>query len=253
MKTKTFAIILPLVTFAVACGLVEWLVARGAVADYILPPPSQVFRALTEPGTDLYRGLWQTTLAALFGFGLSVAFGMLIAIALASNRFVKQAIYPYAIFFQTVPIIAIAPMLVIWTSSQFQTVAIAACIASIFPVIANTYAGLASTDPALAELFRLYRAGPVATMLKLRLPWALPSIFTGLRVAAGLAVIGAMVGEFVGGGGLGSVIEGAKPLLRNDKIFAAVLMASAMGLALFLIIDIVARLSLRHWHASAKN
>jgi NitT/TauT family transport system permease protein len=250
---RLLSILLPLLTFAAACAVVEVLVARGHVQDFVLPPPSQVWRALWEPGTDLYEGLWQTAHAAIVGFATSVVLGTIFAIALASSRLVKHAIYPYAIFFQTVPIIAIAPMLVIWTQTQFQVVAAAACIASIFPVIANTYAGLASTDPQLREMFKLYGAGPVSTMIKLRLPYAMPNVFTGLRVAAGLAVIGAMVGEFVGGGGLGSVIEASKAQIRNDKIFAAVLLASLMGLAMFLLIDLLSRLTLRHWHASERD
>jgi len=243
---------LPVLAFAIVCGVVEWVVAKGYVQDFVLPPPSQIYSAIIEKDTDLWRGLAQTTLAAVTGFTLSAVLGISIAIVLASNRWVKQALYPYAVFFQTVPIIAIAPMLVIWTSSQFQVVAVAACIASIFPVIASTFAGLSSTDPALRDLFKLYNASGATTLLKLRLPAALPGILTGLRIASGLAVIGAMVGEFVGGGGLGSVIEGAKPLLRNDKIFAAVLLASLMGLVLFLLIGLASRLLLRHWHASER-
>jgi NitT/TauT family transport system permease protein len=247
------AVLLPVLAFALLCGIVEWAVARGWVQDFVLPPPSQIYTALIEKETDLYTGLMQTALAAVTGFVMSATLGVTIAVVLASNRWVKLALYPYAVFFQTVPIIAIAPMLVIWTSSQFQVVAVAACIASIFPVIASTFTGLTSTDPALRDLFKLYNASGVTTLLKLRFPSALPAILTGLRIASGLAVIGAMVGEFVGGGGLGSVIEGAKPLLRNDKIFAAVLLASLMGLALFLLIGLASRLLLRHWHASERQ
>ncbi len=243
----------PIGVFVLICLALEALVRGGVVESFILPPPSDVYRALTEPGTDLYTGLARTTRAALTGFTLSAFLGVGIAILLSMSIWIRRSLYPYAVFFQTVPIIAIAPMLVIWTDTQFQTVTAAACIASIFPVIASTYVGLASTDPALRDMFKLYRAGPITTLLKLRLPFALPSMFTGLRVAAGLSVIGAMVGEFVGGGGLGSVIEGARPLLRNDKVFAAVLLGSLLGLVLFLIVGIASRLTLRHWHASAAS
>lgn len=247
------AIFLPLLTFVAVTGAAELVVRAGWVADYILPAPTQVFRALMEPGTDLWPGLWETAKAALAGLGLSILIGGTLAVLLSSSRVARRALYPYAVFFQTVPIIAIAPMLVIWTKTQFQTVAVAACIASVFPVIANSFAGLSSTEPALRDLFRLYGGSWWQTLWKLRLPWALPNILTGLRVAAGLAVIGAMVGEFVGGGGLGSVIETAKPQLRNDKIFAAVLLASLMGLVLFVAIQLLSMLALRHWHASERD
>ncbi|MBC7785088.1 MAG: ABC transporter permease [Burkholderiales bacterium] len=247
------SVLFPVLTFLLVCGVLEAVVRAGWVQSFILPPPSEVASALFERNTDLWYGFLQTALAAVTGFCLSIVLGVMIAVVLSSSRIAQQALYPYAVFFQTVPIIAIAPMLVIWTDTKFQTVSIAACIASIFPIIANTYAGLTSTDPALRELFKLYGASSVSTLVKLRLPWALPSILTGLRVSAGLAIIGAMVGEFVGGGGLGSVIESARTQIRTDKVFAAVLLASLMGLALFTLVSLLSRLALRHWHPSEKD
>jgi NitT/TauT family transport system permease protein len=120
-------------------------------------------------------------------------------------------------------------------------------------VIANTLAGLLSVDPALRDLFRLHRASRAATLWKLRLPWALPYLLTGLRIAAGLAVIGAIVGEFVGGGGLGVVILGAMRQQRTDLVFAAVGYASALGLVLFAAVGLASRFALRHWHTSERN
>jgi NitT/TauT family transport system permease protein len=128
-----------------------------------------------------------------------------------------------------------------------------AFIVSIFPVIANTLNGILSTDPALRDLFRLYDASPAATLWKLRFPAALPQILTGLRIAGGLAVIGAIVGEFIGGQGLGSVIDIARTQQRTDKVFAAVLLASVLGLALFGVINIASRLVLRRWHVSEQS
>lgn len=252
----------PLATAILVCFAIEIAVARGWVESFILPPPSEVWKALTDPETDLWvgsqpqfrlGGVASTALNAVTGFALATVLGVAIALALASNRWIKQALYPYAVFFQTVPIIAIAPMLVIWLDYGSPTVRAAACIASIFPVIANTYAGLVSTDPALRDLFRLYKAGWLATTFKLRLPGALPSIFTGLKIASGLAVIGAIVGEFIGGGGLGAVIETAKPQLRNDKIFAAVVLASLLGLVMVSAINLLSYLTLRRWHASERE
>jgi NitT/TauT family transport system permease protein len=129
----------------------------------------------------------------------------------------------------------------------------AAAVVSVFPVIANTLAGLLSVDPNLADLFRLHGATRLATLWKLRLPWALPHLLTGLRIAAGLAVIGAIVGEFVGGGGLGVVVLGAMRQQRTDLVFAAIGYASGLGLALFAAVGLVSRLALRHWHASEAN
>jgi NitT/TauT family transport system permease protein len=128
-----------------------------------------------------------------------------------------------------------------------------AFIVSIFPVIANTLNGLLSTDPALRDLFRLCGASPSATLWKLRFPAALPQILTGLRIAGGLAVIGAIVGEFIGGQGLGSVVDVARTQQRTDKVFAAVLLASLLGLALFGFINLLSYVALRRWHASEQD
>jgi NitT/TauT family transport system permease protein len=134
-----------------------------------------------------------------------------------------------------------------------RTVIASAFVVSIFPVIANTLTGILSTDPALRDLFRLYGASTRVTLFKLRFPVALPQILTGLRVAAGLAVIGAIVGEFIGGEGLGSVVDVARTQQRIDKVFAAVLLASVLGLALFGLINLISYLALRRWHASEQS
>src|SRR5262249_22064025 len=181
------------------------------------------------------------------GLLLSSTIGVAAAVALAASPWIQRAFYPYAIFFQIVPIVAIAPLLVIWFGYGPRAVVAAAAVVSVFPVIANTLAGLLSVDPTPSALFRLHGASRAATLWKLRLPWALPYLLTGLRIAAGLAVIGAIVGEFVGGGGLGVVVLGAMRQQRTDLVFAAVLYASALGLALFAAVDLACRVTLRRW------
>jgi NitT/TauT family transport system permease protein len=194
--------------------------------------------------------LAQTTRSVLLGLLISITVGVLAAVALGTSAWIQRAFYPYAIFFQIVPIVAIAPLLVIWFGYGSRAVIAAAAVVSVFPVIANTLAGLLSVDPNLADLFRLHGASRLATLWKLRLPWALPYVFTGLRIAAGLAVIGAIVGEFVGGGGLGVVILGAMRQQRTDLVFAAVGYASLLGLGLFAMVGFASRVALRRWHAS---
>jgi NitT/TauT family transport system permease protein len=262
MRRLLSNILPPLLTAAIICIAIETAVRRGWILFYLLPQPSKVWASFREPGTDLWSGsayanslggLAATAMNASIGFVISIVAGIALAMLLSSNRWIKQALYPYAVFFQTVPIIALAPMMIIWLGYGSPTVRGAACIASIFPIIANTYAGLISTDPAHRDLFRLYRAGLFQTTLKLRLPSALPSIFTGLRVAAGLAVIGAIVGEFIGGGGLGEIIVTSQTQQRTEKLFAAVILASLLGLAMVSAINLVSYLTLRHWHASERG
>jgi NitT/TauT family transport system permease protein len=214
--------------------------------------------AIATHGHELLVSLWTTTEAALIGFIGSAIVGVFVAVVLSSSRLVRRAIYPYTIFFQTVPLVAIAPMLIIWFDPGLQSVSMSAFIVSVFPVIANTLDGLLATDPALVDLFRLYRAKPIARLWKLRLPSAIPQIITGLRVAAGLAVIGTVVGEFLVGTlgtseGLGVKIYEAVKYSNLDIVFAAVLAASLLGLAMFAGVSLLGRLLLRNWHASQRE
>ena len=247
----------PLVVFIVAVIALHFAAAM-LNEPFLLPKPSEVADALIERRGDLLASLWTTTESALIGFFGSAVAGIAIGVILSASSLVRRAIYPYTVFFQTVPIVAIAPLLMIWCGPGLAAVALCAFVVSVFPVIANTLDGLLSTDPALEDLFRLYGAGRWARLWKLKLPSALPSIFTGLRVAAGLAVIGTVVGEFlVGlfgpGEGLGVRIVAAKKQGHIDEVFAAVLIASLLGLAMFAAINLAATLLLRHWHASQQD
>src|SRR5665213_3512974 len=223
----------PLIPFVVITLAVEWMVRSGTVPSYLVPAPSAVLRALFDSRDELAVAFAKTSDATLVGFVLSTVTGIAIAVLLSSSRAIQRAFYPYAVFFQTVPIIAIAPLLVIWFGYGMKTVIASAFIVSIFPVIANTLTGLLSTDPALRDLFRLYGASAGVTLVKLRFPAALPQILTGLRVA--------------------SVVAVARTQQRIDKVFAAVLLASVLGLALFGLINLISALTLRRWHASEQT
>jgi NitT/TauT family transport system permease protein len=251
LRTHDFVrnVVPPLVPMIVISAAAELAVRQGWVPSFLVPAPSKVIASIVRDWPDLWRATWDTTLASLMGFGMSALFGILIAIALSSSAWVQRAFYPYAVFFQTVPIIAIAPLLVIWFGWN-RTVVASAFIVSIFPIIANTLTGLLSTDPALRDLFQLYNARRLAILFKLRLPFALPHVLTGLRIAAGLAVIGAIVGEFITGSGIGGSIMVSRQQSRVDKVFAGLLLASLLGIGLFMMINVISRLALRHWHAS---
>jgi NitT/TauT family transport system permease protein len=251
-------IVPPVAVFIVGALLAELIIRQLRVSTFLLPRPSQVLAALVNRRDELAASLWTTAQAALIGFIASAIFGILAAVVLSSNRLIRRAIYPYTIFFQTVPLVAVAPMLIFWFNGGLQSVSISAFIVSVFPVIANTLDGLLSTDPALVDLFRLYRAGPIARLWKLRLPAAVPQIITGLKVAAGLAVIGTVVGEFLVGTldeneGLGVRINAAIKYAHLDLAFAAVLVASLLGLAMLGAISAFGRLLLRHWHPSQRS
>lgn len=209
--------------------ILEALVTLGIVPDYLLPKPSDILFALQQNPNEFIQASLSTLSSAAMGLAISFLLGLFSALIMASNRWLQEALYPYAVFFQTVPLIAVAPILVIWFGFGQPTVVAASVIASIFPIIANSSAGLQSVPRPLLDLFRLYGASDLRILFSLRLPSAVPHILTGLKIASGLAMIGAIVGEFIAGGGLGGLIDMSRTQQRLDRVFAAVLLASFLG------------------------
>ncbi|MGE0632753.1 MAG: ABC transporter permease [Pseudobdellovibrionaceae bacterium] len=242
--------LLPFLPLVMLVTVLELICKMGWVPFYILPPPSEVLNSLLANKTEIAMAAVDTFLTAFAGLFLSFIIGNLIAGLLTLSPKLRAAFLPYALFFQTVPIIAIAPVLVIWFGFGYPTVIASAFICSLFPIIASTLLGLLSTDKNLVDLLKFYKASPVQAFLKLKLPSALPQIFSGLKIAAGLAVIGAVVGEFIGGGGLGSVVDAARTQQKLDKVFAAVLVSSFIGLLFFVLVNWLAWIFLHRWHAS---
>jgi NitT/TauT family transport system permease protein len=243
----------PLLPLLLSLGVAEGAVRFGWVPAYLLPAPSEVIQSLLDDRGELALAAWATLSSALTGLLLSFVAGTFFAIALSSSDLARRAFYPYAVFFQTVPIISIAPLLVIWFGFGQPTVIASAAIVSVFPIIASTLLGLKSTEPALLDLFKLYAASNRQTLWMLKIPFALPQIFSGLRIASGLAVVGAIVGEFIGGGGLGSVVDAARTQQRVDRVFAAVLISSLLGIVLVAAVNIISSLSLGSWHSSERK
>ncbi len=240
----------PLVPFIFVVVVLEGLVRTEMVKSFIIPAPSEIFFALVNDRAEFWTAGLSTATAAFIGLILSFIVGTSVAIILSISDFARRALYPYAVFFQTVPIIAIAPLLVIWFGYGLPTVIASAFIVSVFPIVASTLLGLQSTDRSLIDLFQLYSATRIQVLFKLRLPFALPQVFSGLRIASGLAVIGAIVGEFVAGSGLGGVVDSARTLQRVDKVFGAVVVSSFLGLLMVALINILSWWMLRRWHAS---
>jgi NitT/TauT family transport system permease protein len=253
LKTRISALLPPLLPLILSIGLAETAVRLGWVPAYLIPAPSEVIRSLIDDRVELAVAAWTTLSSALVGLLLSFTTGTLFAIALSSWDLARRAFYPYAVFFQTVPIIAIAPLLVIWFGFGQPTVIASAAIVSVFPIIASTLLGLKSTEPALIDLFTLYSASARQMLLMLKIPFALPQIFSGLRIASGLAVVGAIVGEFIGGGGLGSVVDSARTQQRIDRVFAAVLISALLGAVLVGAVNFISALTLGSWHTSERK
>lgn len=226
-------------------ALWETAVAREWVASYLLPAPSEIYATTVELWPEIWSATQSTFNSIIWGIAASFSIGVTLAIAFFAVPILRRAILPFCVFFQTVPIIAIAPLLVIWFGFGETTVKASAFIVSLFPILANTLTGLQETDHLLREMFALYKPSRWKTIIKLQVPSAIPYILTGLRISVGLATIGAIVGEFIAGGGLGSLIDSARTQQRVDLVFSGVIASSVLALFLVLSIDLISGLLLR--------
>ncbi len=233
-------------------GTVRWL----AIPPYILPGPLLIARTLVDDWGTLAPSLLVTLRITLQALAAAVVVGGLLAVLFSLSRWVELSFFPYAIILQVTPIVAIAPLIIIWANDVDLSLLICAWLVAFFPILSNTVLGLRSVDPNLLELFRLYGAGRLRTLVNLRLPAALPYFLGGLRISGGLALIGAVVAEFVAGtGGSASglawrILESGYQL-KIPRMFAALVLISATGIAIFLVLTLLSHLLLRRWHESA--
>jgi NitT/TauT family transport system permease protein len=250
-------IIAPVATLLVALACWEVAVRVLNPPPFLVPAPSAVAEAAYDDAPMLAAATVRTALGSAGGFAVAGALGLALGSAIAAVGFLRRGIYPLATIFQMVPLVAVAPLMVIWFGYGVKTTIAASAVVAFFPVLAATIDGFSSVDPGLRELFAMHGSRGLSRWLKLDLPASLPSIATGLRIAAGLAVIGAVVGEFVSGYGgrdapLGIVILTSMREARTDLVFAAVALAAIVGFALFGIVNVASWLLLRRWHASAR-
>jgi NitT/TauT family transport system permease protein len=239
MKKSFAAVFPPLFFVTIVLALTEFLVRSEIVPAFLVPSPSQVFTTFLEFLPDLTTALIGTARATLLGLLMSFLIGQGLALLLSLSDFARRALFPFAVFFQTVPIIAIAPLLVIWFGFGEPTVRASAAIVSFFPILSNALVGLESSRREYLELFQVIGGSKMQTLLKLQIPSSVRASFAGLRIAAGLAVVGALVGEFVGGGGLGSLIDSARTQQRVDLVFACVILSALLGLVLIGIVFVL--------------
>jgi NitT/TauT family transport system permease protein len=255
MMEREARILLPLM--ALALGLLGWeLVVRlKGIPPYVLPAPSLIFSTLVSDWRILGASLAVTLLTTLEGFLLALIGGVGLAVLFNQSRLIEYSLYPYAVILQVTPVVAIAPLLLIYLS---QAAAVLACawIVAFFPVLANTTLGLNSVDRNLLDLFRLYGASRWQILRYLKLPAALPHILAGVRIAGGLALIGAVVAEIAAGAagagsGLAFRIAESGYRLNIPRMFAALLLLSAAGVAIFFALTWLTQFMLRRWHESA--
>lgn len=252
----TRTVLPPLASLALGLALWHAAVAATGIAPYLLPPPADVAREAWAHLGDLATATARTGAAALAGLAASVVVGLGVAFLFAQSRAIARSLYPYAIFLQTVPIVAIAPLVIIWSGPGFRSVVVIAFLVSVFPIVTAATTGLTSVDRDLHDLFRIHHATRWQTLWKLRFPHALPELVTGTQVAGGLAVIGAIMGEvFAGYGadarGLGYLVTVTASQLKTAYLFASVISCTLLGLVFFAALGWIRSAVTRRWRAVA--
>jgi NitT/TauT family transport system permease protein len=252
---RALRVLLPIVVLALGVVLWELVVRLGDIPPYVLPGPRLVFSTLVSDWAMLSAALLVTLTTTVEGFLLAAVGGVALAVLFNQSRLIEYSLYPYAVILQVTPIVAIAPLLLVYLP---QPAAVLACawIVAFFPVLANTTLGLNSVDHNLVDLFRLYGATRRQVLWELKLPAALPHILGGLRIAGGLALIGAVVAEIAAGSagagsGLAYRIVEAGYRLNIPRMFAALLLLSLAGIVIFFALSLLSHLLLRRWHESA--
>ena len=245
----------PALVAVVIIALWQGLVVAFDVPAFLVPSPLRVAQVLVADAALLFGALYVTLKITLLAFVCATALGVLIAFAFVQSRTVETALFPYAVLLQVTPIVAIAPLIIIWVKNATASLVICATLVALFPIIANTTLGLRSVNPGLMSVFKLNHATRWQTLVRLRIPSALPYFFGGLRISSGLALIGAVVAEFVAGtGGTGTglayQILQAGYQLNIPRMFAALLLITLTGVGLFAAMAALSSWALSSWHES---
>ncbi|MGW4073657.1 ABC transporter permease [Streptomyces asiaticus] len=244
---------------AVAVWYAVSYLALSPERRFLVPPPHQVLTVSFLDWTHvqpMLRALALTAQVALAGLVIASLLGIATAVVMSRTRALERFLYPYAVVLQTVPILAIVPLLGMWFGFGFTSRVVVCVLIALFPMISNTLFGLQSVDQAHHDLFTLQQAGRLARLRKLELPAALPAVFTGLRTSSGLSVIGAIVGDMFfkqGSPGIGTLLDVYRARLQSEDLFAAIILSSLFGITVFAFFTLLGRLCVGSWHASATD
>lgn len=239
-----------LAVIIVAVYVINWaLGARG----FLMPRPEQVLAVYFDPrtGSDIFAALWVTAQVALVGLLFAIVLGVSWAIVMNLAKWVERTTFPYAVILQSIPILAVVPLIGFWFGYDFFARVIVCVLIALFPMVSTTLFGLQSVDRAMRELFKLQKASRWIVLSKLEMPAALPSIFLGMRTSAGLSVVGAVVGDFFfqrGDRGIGGLIATYQSRLQSPELFASILVASLFGVVIFLFFGWLGRRAVGKWY-----
>jgi NitT/TauT family transport system permease protein len=249
-------IMAPLTVGVVILLFWQWACSFWEIPPYLFPSPTAIVQAFQDNWPVLLHGLWSTLRVTLLAFAASVILGTLIAFLFVQSKLIELSLLPYAVLLQVTPIVAVAPLIIILVKNTEASLTLCATVIAIFPIISNTTIGLRSVDPGLASYFRMNKAGRWATLWRLRIPGALPYFLAGLRISSGLALVGAVVAEFVAGtggrsAGLAYEILQSSFQLDIPRMFAALGMITVTGVLLFAAMVWLEKALLGRWHESA--
>lgn len=255
LQPKVQRVLLPALVGLVLLLVWQALVTGLELPPYLVPSPLLMLQTLMTDWAALGLSLWVTVKITLLAFALATVAGVLISFVFVQSKLIETALFPYAVLLQVTPIVAVAPLIIIWVKDPVLSMVICAALVALFPIISNTTLGLRSVEPDLLAYFKLNRATRLQVLMRLRIPSALPYFFGGLRISSGLALIGAVVAEFVAGtggqgAGLAYQILQAGFQLNIPRMFAALLLISLTGVALFVLMAWCTRRALGGWHAS---
>ena len=254
-RPRVQRILYPLLVGLVLIALWQGLVTGLELPPYLVPSPLLMLETLVTDWAALGASLWVTVKITVLAFLAATVAGVLISFVFVQSKLIEMALFPYAVLLQVTPIVAVAPLIIIWVKDPTASMVICAALVALFPIISNTTLGLRSVEPDLQSYFQLNRATRLQTLVRLRIPSALPYFFGGLRISSGLALIGAVVAEFVAGtggsgAGLAYQILQAGFQLNIPRMFAALLLISLTGVGMFVAMAWLSRLALGSWHAS---
>ncbi len=227
--------------------------------QFLLPPPHAVLiEAFLDPAVlaRLAEAAGRTVVVAATGLAIAIVIGTVWAVAMSQARWVERSLFPYAVMLQCVPILALVPLIAFWSGYGFRSRVVVCVLISLFPIVANTLFGLQSVDRGHHELFTLHGVSRRTRLMKLQLPAAMPAIFAGLRIAAGLSVIGAIVGDLFfkqGEPGMGILIDNYRARLQSPELFAAIIVASLIGVAVFLLFGWLSRRAVGRWYQESRG
>jgi NitT/TauT family transport system permease protein len=243
----------PLMVFAILFLIWEFAVHLTGVKEYLLPPPSKVWTEFLKRWPTVMDGAIVTTQEIIAGYLLAIVVSIPLALAVAYSRFVETAIYPVVVFLQIIPKIAIAPLFIIWFGFGFTPKLLLVFLLSFFPIVVSSIAGFKAVDPEIMDFARTTGASGWKMFFKIRLPQALPDIFTGLKVGAALSATAAVVAEFVASDrGLGYLLLQYNGNLETPMVFAIVVLLSLIGLAVYYVVEIIERIAIP-WHVSQQT